>query len=822
MKQKAILTFFFFCASSHLFCQPVIYKNHTSKEHELVFESGSGEKLRFQFQTEDIIRVQWVQKDEAFFDDNHYEMVENHELSGAYSLKETDDKFVITIKTNKNLEILLQKKPMTFGIYENGKPLIEEDKGIEWKGNSIANNFKVDPNEHFCGLGHQAYGKVESIDLRGKTVSSNYGEGDSDWSAQAVLTVPFYLSSKGYGIFLNSTFHHSFSFGDNGVYKFGIDTKGFKGQMDYYFIYGPNFKGILDNYTQLTGRPRLPQRSMFGLQLSDKGSPDNNGEAWWKEKITNHRKAGFPFDHIVNDNRWRAGTGAWSGSWFEWDSIRYPNPAEYNTWIKENKVTVTLDLNRNTIASCKGWKPEYNLPSAENNPSIKYGNSAPDYTNPDMRNWIWNMVWEQSLNPELNYPGDALWIDETDDLYQLNDSIICANGRSWAENENYYPFLIAKAFVDEGWDNSNNNLPEGIGEAKRPFVWVRSTCAGAQRFASYWSGDIHSDYEAMKYTIRAMQASGLGGFPYFNHDAGGFRDPGPDDGLYVKWAMGMGSFTPIWRPHGYGEYKRWPLDRTEVCQNAALTYGKLRYEMMPYVYSYAFDAHKTGNPMARSMVIDYQDSPEAWQYDLQYMWGSELLVAPSYTPDDATMKIWLPEGNDWYDFWTDDLLKGDQVIDHKPTFENVPLFVKTGSIIPMYKYAQSTFMLDASELILHVYIGANGEFNLYEDDGVSERFRTKNENRITKISYSENDSKLIINPSVGDYQGAPSERSYKVVFHGFNKPISLKLNQKKIKKASSEADLSGNGPKQFWDKKNKLLTVYLGKHQVDKKMVLEK
>jgi alpha-D-xyloside xylohydrolase len=111
----------------------------------------------------------------------------------------------------------------------------------------------------------------------------------------------------------------------------------------------------------------------------------------------------------------------------------------------------------------------------------------------------------------MNYPGDGLWTDETDNLFNMNDSVICANGRSWAENENYYPFLIAKEIDQEGWDNENNNEPPGIGEAKRPFVWVRSACAGAQRYASYWSGDIYSDCRDMKATVRVMQVSGLAG-----------------------------------------------------------------------------------------------------------------------------------------------------------------------------------------------------------------------------------------------------------------------------------------------------------------------
>jgi alpha-D-xyloside xylohydrolase len=586
--------------------------------------------------------------------------------------------------------------------------------------------------------------------------------------------------------------------------------------MDYFFIYGPQFSEIIDSYTALTGRPRLPQLSMFGLQLSDKGSPQHDGYKWWQKKITSHRKAGFPFDHIVNDNRWRAGSGAWADSWFEWDSIRCPNPEVYNEWCKKNGVTMTLDLNRNNAAASEGWKKEYNLPNAEK--YAGYGNSAPDYSNPKTRDWVWRLFWNQSFNPELNYPGDALWIDETDDLYKIPDSTICADGRSWAENENYYPFLIAKAVVQEGWDNENNNKPDGIGEAKRPFVWVRSMSAGAQRYAGYWSGDIHSNIADMKYTVRAMQVSGLGGFPYFNHDAGGFRWPGPDDNLYIQWAMALGSFTPIWRPHGIGENKRWPLDRDERCQDAALEYGKMRYEMMPYLYTYAHRAHDTGMPMARAMVIDNQDKEEAWKYDLQYMWGDEMLIAPAFAKCDTAINVWLPGGQRWYDFWTEEIIGGGKVIEHKTSVSKLPIFVKEGSIIPRYNYAKSTFFIDKSVLKLDVYTGKDGSFELIEDDGVTEKFRTKNEKGVTKIEFKSKSNTVVVYPTQGSYINSPNKRFYTIVLHGVNSFKDVRINGEKIKYLGALNRLEDIVNGYYYTKDHSILTIFTKSYSVSEKV----
>lgn len=792
-------------------------------EHELTVTTDSGHKLRIRFPSNRIVRFSWVQPGEVFLPDDQYEMVADHTLGGTFEVADAGDFYAITTFGPRALRIDLQKAPFRFRIFQVGttEPLLTESEGIRWEGSRISESFQADTTEHFCGLGHQAYGLVGGIDLRGKTVSCNYGEGAmTDWGAQGVLTVPFYMSGKGYGIFLNSTFPHQFVFGEKGRYGFKIDTKGFKGQMDYYFILGPSFSDILNRYTQLTGRPRLPQRSFFGLQLSDKGYPDHPGAEWWKQKIAAHRAAGLPFDHIVNDNRWRAGSGAWSESWFEWDSTRYPDPAAFNIWCRENNVTVTLDLNRNNIADCAGWKPVYNLPDAEKN-GIKHPASAPDYSNPEMRNWIWELFWKQSFDPALGYPGDALWIDETDELMPLNDSVICANGRAWAENENYYPFLIAKAIVQEGWDNENQNEPPGLSPAKRPMVWMRSATAGAQRYATYWTGDIPCSCDWMRSTVRAMQVAGLSGFPYFNHDAGGFREPGPSDPLYIQWAMGLGSLSPIWRPHGIGPNKRWPLDRSSACQDAAQQYGRMRYELMPYVYSNAYQAYETGKPMARAMVLEYQDSARAWIYDLQYLWGDALLVAPVCSASDTTKSVWLPGGQDWYDFWTDSLLRGGQVIEYPASVSRIPLFVKAGGILPRFPFAASTADQDPSRLRLDVYAGQDGRFILYEDDGVSEKFRTAEEKRTTRFQYVENGNKLRILPATGTYPEAVNVRQYMIVFHGLGRFPRMTFNNQRLKIFASEDALKAFGHGIYHDRAGNRLIVLLRDLRVERGNLLE-
>jgi alpha-D-xyloside xylohydrolase len=377
-----------------------------------------------------------------------------------------------------------------------------------------------------------------------------------------------------------------------------------------------------------------------------------------------------------------------------------------------------LDFYRCIAVQSEGWKPSFNLPQ---NDGIDFNTSAPDFTKKEVRDWFWNTMWNKSLNPSLGYPGDALWIDEFDEMGKAPVTMKFADGTTWMERRNYWFFLISKSLVQQGWDKSFKGT-------KRPSVWVRGMTAGAQRYATLWSGDINSTYEDMKTQVVGLQLAGISGFPFWGHDAGGFHlgesKDTPNDSMYRQWSMAFGSFTPFWKPHGIGK-SRWPLDRSEEVQKEAKLYSELRYKLMPYMYTYARKANETGLPMARAMVIDYQHELLAWKSDLQYMWGKEFLVAPNCS-DNSNVLVWLPKGT-WYNFWNDEQIKGDRIIDFPAPVGKLPLFVKEGSIIPMANYALSTAAIKNDSLSIHVYPGKDAAFTLYEDDGISENYLNKNE-----------------------------------------------------------------------------------------------
>ncbi|NLE02996.1 MAG: DUF5110 domain-containing protein, partial [Fibrobacter sp.] len=364
-----------------------------------------------------------------------------------------------------------------------------------------------------------------------------------------------------------------------------------------------------------------------------------------------------------------------------------------------------------------------------------------------------------------------------------------------------------KACVKEGWDPA-------IGESKRSYFWSRGITAGAQRFGFYWSGDIDGTYNDMKYQVKAMQSAGLSGFPYFNHDAGGHVNLTiNNDNCYRQWDMAFGSFTPIWKPHG-PSHKRWPLQRNATCQGTAKTYITTRYQMLPYIYTYAYKAYSTGVPMVRSMFLEDQDNATAWQKELQYYWGREMLIAPNCSDGNNNVSVWFPKGN-WYDFWNDKKYTGDQTINYYAATGVLPAFVREGAIIPMVPFAKSTFFIPKDTLIVHVYTGADGTFQLYEDDGVTEKYRTKNEFRLTDIRYSESSLRVDIGAAKGQFSNAPSQRAYRIVYHGLSATQKMYLSTDEIKSYTKLSDIPANQNGCVWDSQDKLLTVMISAVPVD-------
>nr|WP_221382872.1 TIM-barrel domain-containing protein [Actinoplanes polyasparticus] len=799
------------------------YASHTADGRTVTVTSTSGQRLRITAYGGHIVRVRYARAGETFFADTRYEMVDpaaHAGMGGSLTVADSADALTISTVPADGITVVVGKSPLRIVFYrkDDGARLAGEDAthSMAWDGTNhsiVRQSFTAPaPGERFVKAGHGFMGRAPRVDRTGEIVAHNYGLA-GDRSQQSPAIVQLYLSSRGYAVFVNTTFDTTFNFGSGGLYEFSADehnTPGVRPQMDYFVIQGPRFAQLLDRYTQLTGRPRLPQLGIFGLQMSDKNFPGVSDQNWWVNKITEHRAKGFPLDLQVHDNRWRAGSGGWNGSWFEFDPGRWPDPAAFKRWADEHGISTSLDYNRNNSYLMAGWvpgpPPGYSFQPADIT-GVSENNSVPDWSNPATRAWVWNVFWTKALNPALGFPGDALWLDEPDELGPIPYAALAANGMRWSELRNAYFLYLAKAVGQEGWDRH-------IGPGRRPFIFSRGATAGQQRHGHLWTGDTQSTYGEMQQQIRGMLNAGLGGFPYANVDGGGHNgNPIPPD-MYRNWVAAWGALSPIWRPHGYGDTatlgqraSRWPTDQPAAESSDFLRYGRLRYTLLPYVYSIAHAARATGMPMARAMVVDHQDNPLAYAHDQQYLWGPSILVMPVTTGvSGAVQPVWLPAGRTWYNFWSEAKSAGSDTADKQYVTRpgEIIMYVAAGAILPRYRYAQSTKFLDKTHLELDVYTGQDGAFDLYEDDGVTEATAAA----ITSLTLTQATLTVTVDHPRGTYAGAPTERRYVVRYHGLSAPVGMSIDGRPALAAytgETAAVLAGSG--QAWDANRKILSV---------------
>jgi alpha-glucosidase (family GH31 glycosyl hydrolase) len=806
----------------------------------LELQTNSGQTLRVTAYGDGVVRVQAIGPGQTFFENTRYEMVapENHQrMAGRFQILDPGLADALRL-TLQSVQLEIRKNPVRLVFRQAGREALAEKGGID-PGATPSVDFVFDrpgePAERFAGLGHPDFGRLpDGLDLRGRTIRRNRSL-DVGAFKQAPLLVPYYVSSRGYGVFVNSTFPNQFRLigkeNAQAPTEYRIRLEG--GQMDYFFIAGPSLKQVLDRYTRLTGRPRMIPASALALNLSDKRMDgdttlSHTNEAFWRDRTRLMHESGIPFGGFVHDNGWR---GSKDGVW-RWDLGRYPNPATFEQFSKAEGMTSTLDFNRrNALAS--GLPQALMIPGAREtseNPAQAV-EDFPDFTVPAVRTAFWTLMDRETFSKSPRFPGDFIWLDEFD--FPVNPPGQQRNLRTWKENANYY-FFVLKQAVAEGWDSRFRG-------SRRPYIISRGSTAGAQRFGYLWSGDLESTRGEMQDQIRGMLSAGLSGFPFWTHDAGGFfgdrRNPDPQrhpsDQMVRNWAVAMGSFTPVWRPHGLG--MRWPDSGFSAEYGKDLKrFALLRMALFPYNYSVARRAHDSGIPMTRPMLLEHNEtaaSEIAWGRHQQYMWGERFLVAP-FTDDGASpgsrnVDVWLPQGV-WHRVRPDDSgrlsIAGPTAFARDPRGAMVQeqgqtgqlaMFVRGGSVIPMFKPEMTLKKVDRSVLELHVFPGENGEFEMIEDDYQTEAF-LRGASRTIRLRYADATRMVTITNPAGAYAATDPEafppvaqRRYVVVFHGqradFNVRVSAEA-QSLPKATSLEQALASSQGGTFFDARKGTLT----------------
>jgi alpha-glucosidase len=600
----------------------------------------------------------------------------------------------------------------------------------------VAAAKKLGFDEHFYGLGEKA---ARLDKRRGSFVNWNsdtpaYTEGKDP----IYQTIPFYVGlehGSAYGIFFDNSYRSYFNFGSSSQERAWFGAEG--GEMNYYFFYGPAIKKILSRYADLTGHMPLPPLWALGNQQSRWGYyPD----AMVERVVSEYRQRDLPLDVVHLDIDYMNGYRV-----FTWNTQRFPQPKDMTEQLAKQGVKVI------TIVD-PGVKYQPHSPVAKEQPSnsrspelepqdksyyvfdqgqernyfqhrekgelfipkVWPGESVfVDYTLPEARTWWGDLhrayvdngvagIWN-----DMNEPSD--FVDQTG-KNQL-DVISYDEGEksSHAKNRNVFALLEARATY------------EGLARLRpdrRPYVITRAAYAGIQRYSTMWTGDTNSTWESLALNIPMFTTLGLSGEPFVGSDVGGFMGRGNGELLVRSYQVSF--LAPFCRNHKVIDgYDQEPWRFGKYYEDIIRKYLKLRYRLLPFLYTTLEEAHRTGVPLFRPLVLNYQDDASTYNLDDEFMIGNDLLVAPVLKPDVTRRGVYLPEGK-WYDYWTNKEYKGGSVVSVDAPLETVPMFVRGGSILPLGP--EMNYVGEKGpEPSFVVYPDDRGKAAtaLYEDDGLS-------------------------------------------------------------------------------------------------------
>lgn len=719
------------------------------------------------------------------------------------------DKKSIFIKT-KDLQLSINNTTgeITYRL-PTGKELLKES-GSEFKpfndaGNqtlSVSQSFRLEKNEPIYGLGILQNGKMSQRNTNIKMIQNN------TWDF-----VPFFQSVKGYGIFWDNPSPTQFT---DTPEKTSFSSEVGEG-IDYYFIYGKNADGVIAGMRNLTGNvPMLPLWTYGYWQSKERYKSQEE----LIEVVKKYRNLKVPLDGIIQDWQYWGNNYQWNA--MDFISPDFPDAKKMIQDIHDMNAHLSVSIwssfgpmtnqyremeNKGMLFNFKTWPesgrdvwpPDMNYPS---------GVRVYDAYNPEARDIYWKF-----LNKGLFSLGiDSWWMDSTepDHLSQKPEDLDTKTYLgSFRKVRNAYPLMTVGGVYDHQRETTND---------KRVFILTRSAFAGQQRYgANTWSGDVNSSWETLRNQVPAGLNFSLTGNPNFNSDIGGFfagvykRNGGPQNKmfqeLYVRWLQ-YGTFTPMMRSHGTDV----PREIYQFGQKGDPVYDaiekfiRLRYSMLPYVYSVSWDVSKNKSSFIRALSMDFPSDTKTWNINNEYLFGKSFLVAPilnaQYTPEkivktdenegwnktennkkenslsdidftqDKTVKVYLPAGADWFDFWTNKKYKGNQEIQKTVSLQTIPLYIKAGSIIPFGPEVQYATEKKWDNLIIKVYPGTDSDFVLYEDEFDNYNYEKGTYTEIP-FHWNEKSKTLTIDVRKGKYPGMIDKRNFNLILpDGQQKTIS--------------------------------------------------
>lgn len=562
-------------------------------------------------------------------------------------------------------------------------------------------------------------------------------------------------------------------------------------RIDWYFFgHGRDYKQALADFRAIAGRTPMPPRYVFGTWWSRYWAYT---EAELRELVADFKEHGVPLDVLVIDMDWHL--DGWTG--YTWHPEYFPDPAGFLAWVREQGLRVTLNLHPadgvgpheaayKDMAAAMGVDPATEKP-------VPFDCADPKYM----------QAYFKHLHHPLEKQGvDFWWID----WQQGEETKIAGLDPLWWLNHLH-------------WQDMERNTARGD---LRPLIFSRWGGLGNHRYPIGFSGDTYCNWRSLAFQPYFTATASNVGFGYWSHDIGGHQ-PGPvDPELYVRWIQ-FGALSPVLRTHTtknpLAERRIWKFSAEHFA--ASKKAFELRYALIPYIYTAARQNYETGVSMCRPLYYEWPDLDAAYAHRDQYMFGDDLMVAPVISPANPAsgcgeVKVWIPPGS-WVEWESGRGHEGPREVMVQAALDEIPIFVRSGAVIPMMPPAQRAGEKASDPLILHIWAGVEGQTRVYEDDGLSVGYRS-DQFRWTPVSWQikGDDVEVTIGPVEGSYKGAFTERSYEIHLRDFWKIGDVLIDGKRLPERDSSADVGW-----WYDFENVSLVVRTPKIACDKPFKVE-
>lgn len=629
----------------------------------------------------DVIKVKITHYDGKIYKEPRFDI--NEDSNVEVFIEENED---FAKLTSGNTSVIINKGNLwSIGYYYNEEYLTSsEEHGaayiIDENGKChIREMLNISPRECIYGLGERFTAYVKN----GQTVNM-WNEDGGTCTEISYKNVPFFISNRKYGVFVNDSGFVSYEVGTEVVSKtqFSIQDE----TLEYYFIASGSIKGVIENYTTLTGKPALPPAWSFGLWLSTSFSTDYD-DTTINSFIDGMIDRGIPLNVFHFDCFWMK---AFRWCNMEFDDENFKNPKEFLSKIKDRGIKICVWINPyvGQLSSMfeEGKKNGFFIKRTNGDvwqcDMWQSGMAVVDFTNPKACKW-----YAEKLENLIDLGVDTFKTDFGERIPWQNVEFY--NGADPIRMHNYYSYIYNKCVFEV--------LEKRFGKDKA-LVFARSGTLGGQKFPVHWGGDSTANYESMAETLRGGLSLSMSGYSFWSHDIGGFETTATPD-LYKRW-VAFGLFSSHSRLHGSKTYRvPWDFDKESV--EVLRFFTNLKCSLMPYLFSQSVHAHNSGVPVLRSMIMEFEDDLSCTYLDLQYMFGDNLLVAPIFN-DKSTASYYLPKGK-WTNIINNKLIEGEKWIEEKHEYLSIPVLARENSIIPFGNNKDRCDYKYMDNITFHIY-----------------------------------------------------------------------------------------------------------------------